>query len=88
MARLTEEGSWQLEHFTFDEEAAEVRFIGEDVAIVGYTVDERVTVDGETLSLRAHDASVWVRESGSWRCALHTESLAGDPFGRDRGAPS
>ena len=28
--------------------------------------------------------SVWVRSGGQWRCAMHTESLAGDPCGRDR----
>jgi hypothetical protein len=23
---------------------------------------------------------------GQWVCAVHTEAIAGDPFGRDRGA--
>jgi len=27
-----------------------------------------------------------VRRDGRWRCVLHTEALAGDPFGRDRAA--
>jgi len=43
-----------------------------------------VIVDGETLPVVANDSSVWVRRDGQWRCALHTESLAGDPFGRDK----
>ena len=34
----------------------------------------------------AADASTWVRRNGRWVCALHTESLKGDPFGRDRRA--
>ncbi len=84
MARMTEEGAWDLEHFDFDEDATQVRLVGEDVAIVAYTVNERLVVDGETISLRAYHSSVWVREDGGWRCALHTESPAGDPFGRDR----
>jgi hypothetical protein len=25
-----------------------------------------------------------VKRNGDWVCALHTESLAGDPYGRDR----
>jgi hypothetical protein len=54
------------------------------VAIVAYTVKERVVVDDETIPIEAHDASVWVRVDGAWRCALHTESLAGDSYGRDR----
>lgn len=84
MAKLTEEGSWDLERYAFDEESTQVRLLGESVAIVAYTVSERVAVDGESIPVRAHDSSVWVRADGEWRCALHTESLAGDPFGRDR----
>ncbi|HEX6307165.1 MAG TPA: hypothetical protein VFZ69_03190 [Longimicrobiales bacterium] len=47
-------------------------------------MDEQVTVDGESLPVTSNDSSVWVRRNGEWRCALHTESLAGNPFGRDR----
>lgn len=46
---------------------------------------EELTVDGKRVALDAADASTWVRRNGRWVCALHTESLAGDPFGRDRG---
>ena len=56
----------------------------EDVAIVAYKVNERVVVDGKTLPIEANDSSVWVCRDGEWLCALHTESLAGDPYGRDR----
>jgi ketosteroid isomerase-like protein len=84
MARMTEEGPWEIEEYEFDEDQAHVRFLGSDVAIVAYKVDERVKVDGETLHFEANDSSVWVRENGEWRCALHTESIVGDPFGRDR----
>jgi hypothetical protein len=41
-----------------------------------------VIVDGKPESLAAFDASVWVRRGDAWLCALHTESLKGDPFGR------
>ena len=84
MEKLTVEGDWELQHYAFDEKHAQVRFIGDDVAIVAYGVNERVMVDGEPLPIDANDSSVWVRRNGEWRCALHTESLAGDPFGRDR----
>ena len=84
MEKLTVEGTWELQQFSFDEGNAQVRFIGDDVAIIAYKVDERVVVDGTTLPVNANDSSVWVRRDGEWRCALHTESLAGDPFGRDR----
>jgi hypothetical protein len=35
---------------------------------------------------QANDSSVWIRRDGAWLRALHTESLAGDPDGRDRRA--
>ena len=84
MAKLTSEGEWELQQFSFDEKNRQVRFLSDDVAIVAYTVRERVVVDGETVPIEANDSSVWVRRNGDWRCALHTESLAGDPYGRDR----
>jgi hypothetical protein len=84
MAKLTAEGAWVLDRFTIDEDNAKVTFLTDDIAIVGYTVRERVTVEGKELEIEANDASAWVRRDGRWTCALHTESLAGDPFGRDR----
>ena len=84
MARLTREGDWELERYIFDESTAEVQFLNDDVALVAYKVNEKLTVDGKPVNLEAHDASVWVRRNGDWLCAMHTESVAGDPFGRDR----
>ena len=84
MAKLTSEGQWELEQYSFDEQKRQIRFLTDDIAIVAYPVRERVIVDGETLPIVANDSSVWVRRDGQWRCALHTESLAGDPFGRDK----
>ena len=84
MGRMTTEGPWELEQYAVDPKSTKVQMLGPDVAIVAYTVDERVAVDGKSLPLRAHDSSVWVREGGRWRCALHTESIDGDPYGRDR----
>lgn len=84
MAKMTEEGDWEVKQYTFDEKDAKVRFIGDDVAIVAYKVNERLVVDGEPVPLEANDSSVWVKRGGDWLCALHTESISGDPFGRDR----
>ena len=84
MAKLTKEGEWELKRYTFDEKTAQVRFVNDDVALVAYKVNEQVEVDGETVALEANDSSVWVRRDGEWLCAMHTESLAGDPYGRDR----
>lgn len=84
MARMTKEGDWELERYTFDESTAQVEFLKDDVALVAYNVKEKLTVEGKRVNLEANDASVWIRRNGEWLCAMHTESLAGDPFGRDR----
>ena len=84
MGQMTTEGTWELEQFSFDDEARRIRFLTDDIAIIAYPVEERLVVDGATLRIEANDSSVWIRRDGQWRCALHTESLAGDPFGRDK----
>lgn len=62
----------------------EVRLLTDDVAVLAYKLTEEVSVGGKRLTIEAADASTWVRRNGTWRCALHTESLKGDPWGRDR----
>jgi hypothetical protein len=84
MGALTTEGKWVLEQYSFDEQKRQIRFLTDDIAIIAYPVMERVIVEGQTLPVVANDSSVWIRRDGRWRCALHTESLAGDPFGRDK----
>ena len=61
-----------------------VRQLGDDIAVIAYKVREDITVDGERIALDAADSSTWIRRDGKWRCALHTEAITGDPFGRDR----
>lgn len=84
MAKMMSEGKWELKEYSFDEKTAQVRFITDDIALVAYNVTENLLVEGKPLGLEANDASVWVRRDGTWRCAMHSESLAGDPYGRDR----
>jgi uncharacterized protein (TIGR02246 family) len=77
--------SYTLHDFELSDDA-QVRLLGDDVAVLAYQVKERLTVEGEPITLEAADASTWVRRNGRWLCALHTESITGDPFGRDRAA--
>jgi hypothetical protein len=63
---------------------AQVRLLRDDVAIVAYKVHEELIVDGKAVTLDAADASTWVRRQDRWVCALHSEAILGDPFGRDR----
>jgi hypothetical protein len=82
---MMETGTWVLHEYSFSD--IKVIRATDDVAIIGYKVHEKLTVEGKPLTLDAADASTWVRKNGSWTCALHTESVLGDPFGSDRIAP-
>ena len=84
MSSMLNGASWSMDDFDLDD--VQVRMLSDDIAILAYKVREKLTVEGEPVALEAADASVWVRRDGRWRCALHTESLSGDPYGRDRRA--
>ncbi len=81
-AKLMTNSTWKLHDFDIKE--VQVQPLSNDVVVIGYKVHEELTVDGQPLKFDAADASTWVRKNGRWLCALHTESLVGDPFGRDR----
>jgi hypothetical protein len=74
---------WEIQELAIKDDA-EVRVLNDDVAILAYKVEEQLTVDCKPVTVLAADSSTWVRRGDNWLCALHTESLAGDPFGRDR----
>jgi len=82
LGEMLKQASYELTDYEFDDATFKVRLITDDVAIVAYQVREDLIVDGKPLSLAASDSSVWVRRGEQWVCALHTESIKGDPFGR------
>jgi hypothetical protein len=73
---------WRLKKYDFSD--IKVMSPAPDVAIIGYHVREELEVDGQPLTLEANDSTTWVRKNGRWLSAAHTESVSGDPFGRDR----
>ena len=83
LAAMMKNASYTLEDFEVDEDV-QVRMLRDDVAVLAYKVHEKLTVDGKPVTLDASESSTWVRRDGQWVCAAHTESLTGDPFGRDR----
>jgi hypothetical protein len=83
--KMMTRASWRIQDVEI-EDGAEIRQLTEDVAGIVYGVREEMTVDGKPLTLHASDSSVWVRRGDGWKCAMHTESIAGDGFGRDRPA--
>ena len=72
---------WTLQSFEFKGNS-EVRMLGDDVGILAYTIHEVMTVDGKPTEFDAAHSSTWLKRNGKWVCAMHTESIAGDPFGR------
>ena len=79
---MTEDASWEIQSFSIGDDVP-IEVFG-DTAVIAYTVHEELTVEGEPVTFDAADSSTWVRRDGKWVCTLHTESLLGDPFGRDR----
>ena len=83
MSQMLRNAPYTLETFSIAD-GAQVRQLADDVAVLAYDVHETLKVDGRTMSLDASDSSTWVRRNGRWLCAMHSESLRGDPLGRDR----
>jgi hypothetical protein len=79
---IMQKATYTLNDFSLSD--PKVERLGEDVAVLAYRVHEDLTVDDKPVSIDCCDASVWVRRDERWVCALHTESLKGDPYGRDR----
>jgi hypothetical protein len=80
--KMAQMPNWKVH--SFDLSKINVVFPKPDVAVIGYVVHEDLTVDGEKVTLDAADSSVWVKRDGQWLNVHHTESILGDPFGRDR----
>jgi hypothetical protein len=83
IGKMVENASYELQRYDLGRDV-QVRRIADDVVIVAYQVHEELEVEGKATKLDAYDASVWVKRGDGWVCAMHTESIAGDPFGRDR----
>ncbi|HMC96916.1 MAG TPA: nuclear transport factor 2 family protein [Flavobacteriales bacterium] len=81
---MEQQNQYTLERFELKD--VQARMLGPDTAIVAYKVHEELTVEGRPVVLEAADTSTWVRRDGQWECAMHSEAILGDPFGRDRTA--
>jgi hypothetical protein len=82
-AEMMNSDAWTIDAFEIGSDV-QVRLLTNDTAVIGYTVREKLTVEGEPVEFTAADTSTWVRRNGHWVCAMHTESILGDPFGRDK----
>ena len=82
MGKMTEDGKWTLESYAFDD--VEVTTPAPNVAIIAYTVTQKVTMDGKSQDLRAADSSTWIRGAEGWECHGHSETFLKDGDG-DKG---
>jgi hypothetical protein len=57
---------------SFEIQNPEARMLSPDTAIIAYTIQ----LQNESKEHKAVDASTWIRRSGEWRCAMHTEAEA------------
>jgi ketosteroid isomerase-like protein len=76
MGKMTEEGNWTLESYEFND--IQVVTPAPDVAIIAYTVNQNVTMDGKPQKLRAADSSTWIRGADGWECHAHSETFLQD----------
>jgi hypothetical protein len=76
MGKMTEQGDWSLESYSFAD--VEVATPAPDVAIIAYTVTQKVTMGGKKQELHAADSSTWVRGEDGWECHAHSETFLQD----------
>ncbi len=81
--KMMESATYKINDFKFDDNC-EVSVLNDNTAVIGYKLSGDFTVDGKPIHLDASESSTWVKKNGKWVCSLHTESIIGDPFGRDR----
>jgi hypothetical protein len=84
MGKLLEGATYRIKDYRIDPQTTRITHLCDDTVAIAYGVHEDLEVDGKPVKLDAFDASVWKKTETGWTCVLHTESIAGDAFGRDR----
>ena len=82
LASMAQRSTYKVQDINLS--TAKVRLLSDDVAVVAYTAHEEIELDGKQLTLDIVNSSTWIKRPDGWKCAVHTEAIAGDPFGRDR----
>ena len=79
-----ESAPYTIKDYRIDPQTIRVNRLCDDTVAIAYAVQEDLEVDSKPVKLDAFDLSVWKQSGTGWTCVLHTESIKGDPFGRDR----
>jgi ketosteroid isomerase-like protein len=84
MSKLLEAATYKIKSYRIDPQTTRITRLGDDAVAISYGVHEDLDVEGDSVRLDAFDLSVWKKTETGWTCVIHTESIAGDAFGRDR----
>jgi hypothetical protein len=86
IVKMIDSASYTITNYRIDPQTLQINRLCDDTVAIAYAVHEDVEVDGKPVQLDAFDASVWKKAENGWTCVVHTESIKGDAFGRDRTA--
>ena len=84
IAKLIESATYRIKDYRIDPQTVHVSHLSDDLVAIAYGVHEDLEVEGKPVKLDAFDSSVWKKAENGWTCVLHTESIKGDAYGRDR----
>ena len=84
IGKLLESATYTIKDYRIDPQSMQVNELCDGVYAISYGVHEDLEVDGKPVKLDAFDTSVWKQTDVGWTNVLHTESIKGDAFGRDR----
>lgn len=84
MGKLIAAATHRIVDYRIDPKTTRITHLDDGPVSIAYGIHEDLEVDGKPVQLDAFDVSVWKKGDTGWTCVLHTESIAGDPFGRDR----
>ena len=79
-----ESAPYTIKDYRIDPQTVRINHLCDGASAISYGVHEDLEVDGKPVKLDAFDVSVWKQTPNGWTCVLHTESIKGDAFGRDR----
>jgi hypothetical protein len=84
IVKLIESAKYTIKGYRIDPQTVRINRLCDDTFSIAYAVHEDLEVDGKPVKLDAFDLSVWQKAEHGWTNVLHTESIKGDAFGRDR----
>ena len=79
-----ESAPYTMKDYRIDPQTVRINHLCDDTVAIAYGVHEDLEVDGKPVKLDAFDTSIWQKAKLGWTNVLHTESIKGDSFGRDR----